>query len=448
MLTDHNVPAPLPQQWSVKKITLWLAGILLIFTIAILAYDEKLEPYDDLMPRRTSVPDSTTNGYLFLRERWGKFPEISLDDRTKAKKMQAGLVAWDESLFEKLKLGRETLRADLSAALAMPEWLTPPTHTSAQITAENLRVWLIQTADFVGLEAYAAAQQAAFQNACVILADLHKLSARQVAGSSSLMDFMIGRSLQQSAASLCCDLLSFGKLDGIQVQSMSALWNVEPVAGPALEEAMRGETAVLRTYLSMPRSERYTAFSDGEGAKLDFFLLKTNQTQNRYHRRMREWLKGLLQPASTLEDAKGVKFPARSKDGINKISYYFNSNFSGDELVESVFDGLDYLKHSMTGVFFTPRAMQVRLALYRWQAAHSGELPRTLEMLVPEYLESIPSDPWNGKPLMWDLASESIYAVGSDWKPKVPFFSPAQRAWFAEGYERPGLRLHLAAPPP
>ena len=211
---------------------------------------------------------------------------------------------------------------------------------------------------------------------------------------------------------------------------------------------MRGETAVLRTYLSMPRSEGYTAFSAGEGAKLDFFLLKNIQTQNRYHRRMREWMKGLLQPASTLEDAKGVKFPARSKDGINKIRYYFNSNFSGDELVESIFDGLDYLKHSMTGVFFTPRGMQVRMALYRWQAAHSGELPSTLEMLVPDYLASIPSDPWNGKPLMWDLASESIYAVGSDWKVKVPFFSPAQRAWFAEGYESPGLRLHLAAPPP
>ena len=431
-----------------KKITLWLAGILLIFTIAILAYDEKLEPYDDLMPRRTSVPDSTTNGYLFLRERWGKFPEISLDDRTKAKKMQAGLVAWDESLFEKLKLGRETLRADLSAALAMPEWLTPPTHTSAQITAENLYVWLIQTTSVLELEAYGAAQKGTFQDACAILADLHKLSARQIAGSTNLINFLIGISLQRSAASLCCDLLSFGKLDGIQVQSMTALWNAEPVAGPTLEEAMRGETAVLRTYLSMPRSERYTEFSDSKEAKFDFFLLKKNQTQNRYHRRMREWMKGLLQPAATLENAKGVKFPARSKNGINKISYYLNSNFSGDELVESAVDGLDRIKHSMTGVFFTPRAMQVRLALYRWQAAHSGELPRTLEMLVPEYLESIPSDPWNGKPLMWDLASESIYAVGSDWKPKVPFFSPAQRAWFAEGYESPGLRLHLAAPPP
>ncbi len=83
MLTDHIAPAPPPQQWSVKKITLWCFGILLIFAVAILAYDEKLEPYDDLKPLRTTTPDSRTNGYMLLKERWEKLPEGDKSDRDK-----------------------------------------------------------------------------------------------------------------------------------------------------------------------------------------------------------------------------------------------------------------------------------------------------------------------------------------------------------------------------
>ena len=66
MLHDPESSAQSPQHWSWKKITLWCFGILLIFIIAILVYDEKLEPYDDLLPTVTVVPDAKTNGFFGL----------------------------------------------------------------------------------------------------------------------------------------------------------------------------------------------------------------------------------------------------------------------------------------------------------------------------------------------------------------------------------------------
>jgi hypothetical protein len=98
MPTDPEAPAPSPQQWSLKKITLCCFGILLIFSVAIFAYDEKLEPYDDLLPTVTVVPDAKTNGYVFLRERWGNLPEFDKADRVLAKKCSKarnlGMIPW------------------------------------------------------------------------------------------------------------------------------------------------------------------------------------------------------------------------------------------------------------------------------------------------------------------------------------------------------------------
>ena len=43
-------------------------------------------------------------------------------------------------------------------------------------------------------------------------------------------------------------------------------------------------------------------------------------------------------------------------------------------------------------------------------------MPPTLGDLVPEYLDRIPEDPLTGKPLLYEVASDSyvVYSVGTD----------------------------------
>ena len=67
-----------------------MPGILVASVVAILAYDQKLEPYDDLMPTRTRIPATENNGYAFLKQRWENLPKAPPESRDKIMKMLAG----------------------------------------------------------------------------------------------------------------------------------------------------------------------------------------------------------------------------------------------------------------------------------------------------------------------------------------------------------------------
>ncbi len=71
------------------------------------------------------------------------------------------------------------------------------------------------------------------------------------------------------------------------------------------------------------------------------------------------------------------------------------------------------------GVDYRYRAnFQVRAtsALFALRAHHldHGYIPDRLSALVPDYLDAVPRDPWNGKPLRYSAARRLIWAVGDD----------------------------------
>ena len=61
------------------------------------------------------------------------------------------------------------------------------------------------------------------------------------------------------------------------------------------------------------------------------------------------------------------------------------------------------------------RAARAGLAVERYRSLN-GELPDGLERLVPEYLESVPTDLFDGKPLRYRKLDKGflVYSVGPD----------------------------------
>jgi hypothetical protein len=59
--------------------------------------------------------------------------------------------------------------------------------------------------------------------------------------------------------------------------------------------------------------------------------------------------------------------------------------------------------------------LRAALAAKRYQLAH-GKLPARLDELVPQYLDAMPADPFDGKPLRYKLTDTgaAIYSVGRD----------------------------------
>lgn len=59
------------------------------------------------------------------------------------------------------------------------------------------------------------------------------------------------------------------------------------------------------------------------------------------------------------------------------------------------------------------RMSVLNLALRRHELAR-GRVPDTLEELAPDFLPSVPMDPFDGKPLRWDPNKKWVYSVGDD----------------------------------
>ena len=51
---------------------------------------------------------------------------------------------------------------------------------------------------------------------------------------------------------------------------------------------------------------------------------------------------------------------------------------------------------------------ETALAIERYRLAHHDQLPATLQDLVPAYLPAVPADPFDGKPLRYQMSSERL----------------------------------------
>lgn len=65
------------------------------------------------------------------------------------------------------------------------------------------------------------------------------------------------------------------------------------------------------------------------------------------------------------------------------------------------------------------RVTQAALAVERYRLAHKNALPASLSELAPQFIESVPSDPFDGQPLRYTTVSPKgfvIYSIGKDRK--------------------------------
>jgi hypothetical protein len=85
----------------------------------------------------------------------------------------------------------------------------------------------------------------------------------------------------------------------------------------------------------------------------------------------------------------------------------------GKILLDILMPEVDAVQAQVDLVYFYGGAMRAMFAL---KAFHNdeGQLPDTLGQLVPKYLESIPSDPFDGEPIKYSKKSMILYSVGDD----------------------------------
>jgi hypothetical protein len=103
-----------------------------------------------------------------------------------------------------------------------------------------------------------------------------------------------------------------------------------------------------------------------------------------------------------------VQWPEQLREAKDK-GYFWTTFFMGP------LQGTAGLVGELVGL---RRATKVGLAIERYRLAHSNVLPENLSQLVPEFLEAVPDDPFDGKPLRYTKLPKGfvVYCIGLDRK--------------------------------
>jgi len=441
MLSDSE-PASTPQHWSRKKIAWWICGgfvvLIVIPLLVVLAHDEDLEPWDNLKPARTTMPDPGTNGYLYLRERWEKLT-WDQKEHDKAREMTFGRIPWEDALLAKRRTGREKIDGELKDALALPAFQTPI--VLKMNDPDLLRMaWIAKPVSYLGMEVIAIDRAGDHSGAISLLTDLRALSIRHLEGQGSLLAFLVGTSLFNLAIEVTSELLSHGELNAAQLAALAEVWGKEIPAYECWKSAMQYEATFAAEAISSLKNNPKDVETQGiPKPPFTGWLLKLNKTLNQSRAQFRQILRTSFNVYPSLDAAKAAGW-GRAEDTRSKLAKIFDPNYAGSRWLRSNDSYGNIIPQVTTSLFLNPRALRVAIAMHRWRLVHPGQWPVKLEELVPEFLSEVPQDPFNGQALLWDPATQVIFSVGSDWKAAAPVPTLCQ-TWVVGEHESPGLRL-------
>ena len=348
--------------------------------------------------------------------------------------MTSGKEPADAAFLSKLRKGHENTVQEWRRALAMPQWRQPS--LTGDLSEESLS-WMMSPLRLFIFDAMASLRSGDAAPAVVLQEEMALWVHRQLKSGGGLISVLVTVSIQSMTAELGCEILASAKPDAMPLEAVSSLWREERDFADAWRTAMRNEGGSFRKAVDSTRSG---------GTLRQRLLLKKNKTLNAYHGTVRRVMAASFQsfPSQKAAQEAGLGDQPESDSPLLRR---WDPNATGDRLLNGA-RLLGRLVPALPRALFVPRAMRVRLAIYRWRQAHPGQWPVSLMELVPDYLPEVPKDPWNGDSLLWDQAMRTVYAAGADWKPDLPVFKRDNRSWLAPDSEAPGLRMQLPPPPP
>ncbi len=128
---------------------------------------------------------------------------------------------------------------------------------------------------------------------------------------------------------------------------------------------------------------------------------KPNRTLKHLGPLLREALANVDRPYARMDWPYSKKISHR---GIGPYNYW------GNEFVWGyMFQSLLEKTRKLEANFATTR---VGLALAGYANQHDGELPESLDQLVPDYIDALPLDPMDGEPLRYDREERKVWSIG------------------------------------
>ncbi|MES2705451.1 MAG: hypothetical protein V4726_02500 [Verrucomicrobiota bacterium] len=433
---DEEVHGPASKFWNRRKILLIFLGPPVLIVIGVLiflaAYDEKLQPFEDLVPETRPMAGPERNGFVFLISKWDERPSVPYKVREAWHKFAGRNGPWEDVFADIFNPKHQEFRRDLADALALPEWRDPGWLVTDEEGAWSSKRWEDGPLPALESEAWMKAKTGDLEYAVSLISDMRRMARRQIQGSREAGSVTRGLAWDRTMAEFTCLVVAQFQPNDNLLAGLSEIWRMDPIFTEDLVEPIRNSCVQFRHQFDDEE------MMDRISWPARVFLLKRNKTVNLHHREMRTLM------------ADGLR------TGPHGLAYE-SDHFSGDEWrpglktadnlvgVWMARDGIritgSQLNDSGRDQLFKSRALRVWLAIRRWQLLHPSQKLASLAELPPDLQNSIPSDPWDGQPLRWHAADQLITGLGSDWKEGPATFRAL--TWFNLDPASPALRLVL-----
>lgn len=447
---------------KILLILLLVLGVPLVaLVVAFLILSRDVPPPDDsdLLVQRLDLPDEE-NAFTHYRRAlevlvWPGYDPADLEPDTEeapppwdeeadeeeaareelAEAMLAG-EKWDEALArELLKKNADTFR-HVEAALSCRECQVPSVRTIVDQTPYALPVIFLCNVLLVRsrhLERHDRSDEALTEALKVV-----RIGYQFQGAKGSIIIYLVGSTLQERGLDRMCELLLRPGMETNELVSLADKLPAYADDGEYLADAFRVEYAISCHTIEAVATGDFDldGLQDvgppgqfGRGTRVPKHLLKPNQTKELIARHVRPFVQNAAKPFS----ACPADLDTEEIADRGPLKLLLSGNSIGKILIGMLLPPCrgPVVKKCRANVHLD--AVRVLLAMKAFRM-ENGRLPETLGEMVPEHLDAVPRDDFDGKPLRYDRGKRILYSVGKDLTDDGGFTDEEARQWWQRSH--------------
>ena len=389
---------------------LLVAFFLLLGGVAFWFLKDDPPPDDaDLRIPYKEIPDEE-NAFTYFNKAIGELHNPSTEEKEQFYAILDG-ESWDEAFVEAFlaKNGRwcEYIEEGLRCAQCrLPEM------TSADTFLPHLAPWR-QMARLSSVRALYLSKTGKEQEALDECMRTITFARRIENSRGCLIVYLVGRAVEEIGLGQFRSLLAQTTLPAEALAPYIRRLSAYPFNKEPLADTFKTEYTYIAMVLDEIATGSYLWYASRPPSTLERiktpFVFKPNRTKRIIAKNIRLLLKQVHKPYAKMHHPTYPAYATRS----SKLKLWLSGNAEGEKLAYmtlSSFPRVLTLKCCANGSI---RAIQILIALKCYKQK-TGDLPDSLDELVPEYLTEIPLDDFDGKPMKYSKKNKVVYAVGTD----------------------------------
>ena len=403
--------------------------IFFSFPYILNLFAKDIPPIDDsdLQLQKVYVPENENAYYDLIKlkdvvyEPSDRFQTIS--DMIKGK-------IWDEALARELISKNAKTFEYFSQAAQKPRFQDPALADPAKITPSveipNLASWRSATRLTV-LKAFDLQRQGKTSEALDELEKVLEISKKINNSQANTLELLTALDIESQILESIQKVISSSRLDNTQLkQRIQKLGEYGENRTSFISALLKSEYKDSSFYM-----DSFTKLRNGENVKYSLPEFSEEELEKLKNKLSDPVGKYYFQPNKTkrlvaefareqIKNAESICYNQNSKSEMiknrfpnNQVSAFFRENLIGETLASLLMLQLQvaFNKKCLNDTIFSATQTLIAIKAYK---NDTGNYPASLNDLVPNYLTSLPKDPFDGKPLKYSASKKIIYSVGPD----------------------------------